>query len=63
MPTIDYTCQHCGHRFTRVALRGEEAPPLPCPQCRTPAAARPAKDAASLFDGIAPFSSLAKDTN
>ncbi len=62
MPTIEYTCQHCGHRFTRVALRGEEIPPLPCPQCRTPDA-RPAKDAASLFDGIAPFSSLAKDTN
>ena len=62
MPTIDYTCQDCGHRFSRVVLRGEEAGPQPCPECRTPDA-RPAKKATGLFDGIASFSSLASDTN
>jgi len=62
MPIIDYTCQRCGHGFTRVALRGEAVPPVECPQCRAPDA-RPAKDAKGLFDGIAAFSSLAGDTN
>jgi len=62
MPTIDYTCPHCGRSFQRVVLRGEEGRPATCPHCKA-RDAKPSKGAESLFDGIAGFSSLAKDTS
>ena len=62
MPTIDYTCPECGHRFKRVVMRGDPIEALPCPQCHG-AAASPGKSPKALFDGIAGFSDLAKDTN
>jgi len=62
MPTVDYTCQHCGHAFERVVLRGEEAHPVVCPQCKAREAI-PKRGYTGLFDGIASFSSLGKDTN
>jgi len=62
MPTIDYTCQHCGHGFERVVLRGEEPRPVVCPRCKAPDA-QPKRGYTGLFNGIAPSSSLAKDTN
>ncbi len=62
MPTIDYTCAHCGRSFQRVVLRGEEDRPATCPHCKA-RDAKPAQGPESLFDGIAGFSSLAKDTS
>jgi putative FmdB family regulatory protein len=62
MPTIDYTCSHCGHSFQRVILKGEEDRPVTCPHCKA-RDAKPVKGAESLFDGIASFSTLAKDTS
>jgi putative FmdB family regulatory protein len=62
MPTADYTCPHCGRRFRRTVLRGEEGDPAPCPACRTPRV-KPSRGPARLFDGIAPFSRLDADTN
>ena len=62
MPTIDFTCQQCGHEFQQIALRGEPVRPVDCPRCRS-AGAKPVIGSASLFDGIAPFRGLAEDTN
>jgi putative FmdB family regulatory protein len=62
MPTIDYTCPQCGHRFTRVVMRGDPVEAVTCPACRT-AAVPPGKGPEALFEGIAGFSDLAGDTN
>jgi hypothetical protein len=59
---IDYTCRNCRHTFSRLVLRGEEEGPAVCPQCRNPRVL-PTRASAGLFDGIASFSSLSKDTN
>jgi putative FmdB family regulatory protein len=32
MPTYDYACAACGHRFERFESLGDDAP-KPCPQC------------------------------
>lgn len=62
MPTIEYTCQRCRQSFKRIALRGEAIRPVPCPACRSEDT-KPVLGPTGLFDGIAPSSSLAKDTN
>lgn len=62
MPTIDVTCQHCGHSFKRIVLRGEAIQAVVCPACDSEDA-KSAPGPNSLFDGIAPFSSLGADTN
>lgn len=62
MPKIDYTCPHCDRSFQRVVLRGEEDHPAVCPHCKA-RDVKPAKGPESLFDGIASFSTLAKDTS
>lgn len=62
MPAVDFRCRHCHHRFTRVVLRGEETAAVPCPECGRRASPE-ALRVESLFDGIAGFSSLSKDTN
>jgi len=59
---IDYTCGRCQHAFRRLVLRGEEEGLAVCPQCKDPHAI-PTRAPTGLFDGIAPFSSLSKDTN
>lgn len=62
MPKIEYRCPQCGHRFEQLAFRGEEPRFTRCPECRSDTAER--VDAPEpVFDGIAGFSSLAKDTN
>ncbi|MBI9086332.1 MAG: zinc ribbon domain-containing protein [Desulfobacterales bacterium] len=62
MPTVEYQCPQCDHRFSRVALRGEAEPPAKCPNCGA-VDVTAFRGASSLFDGIANFSDLAKDTN
>jgi len=62
MPTIDYTCPCCDHSFKRVVLRGEMPTPATCPHCQTPDV-KPLQGPKGLFNGIAPFSGLANDTN
>ncbi|MCW7755431.1 zinc ribbon domain-containing protein [Desulfobotulus sp. H1] len=62
MPTIEYDCPKCGHVFKRVVFRGEERPSMPCPKCKS-MEVKPSHSAESLFNGISPSSSLAKDTN
>lgn len=62
MPTIEYNCTHCGRSFQRVVFRGEEDRPVTCPHCKA-RDAKPVKGPESLFDGIASFSTLAKDTS
>lgn len=62
MPTVEYRCPQCRHVFSRVVLRGDEDLPVACPACAA-AGVRPDKGPASLFEGIANFSRLAKDTN
>jgi len=62
MPSIEFKCRECGHAFSRVALRGEAARVIVCPQCRRKTA-HPAKPPESLFNGISSFSTLSKDTN
>ncbi len=63
MPTTEYVCLECGHRFSRLFLRGEPAVAANCPECGTVAGVEPSRGASGLFDGIANFSDLAKDTN
>jgi putative FmdB family regulatory protein len=62
MPTIDYTCQCCGHSFKRVILMDQEPPLAACPRCKAPEV-KPIRGSTGLFNGIAPFSRLANDTN
>ena len=62
MPAIEYTCRHCMHRFTQTVMRGEENNSLPCPECDHTAMPDPVRPK-SIFDGIAGFSTLSKDTN
>ncbi len=62
MPTLDYTCPACKHTFKRVVLRGDEDRKTPCPNCRHKIVV-PSETSASLFNGIANFSELSKDTN
>ena len=62
MPTIEYHCAKCAHTFERVVFRGDEEQPGPCPKCKS-TEVKPSLKAESLFNGIAHFSSLAKDTN
>ena len=62
MPTIDYQCPDCGHHFKRVVMRGDPVRPIACPRCPREAIA-PVRESEALFEGIAGFSDLAKDTN
>ncbi|MEJ2641118.1 MAG: zinc ribbon domain-containing protein [Desulfosarcinaceae bacterium] len=62
MPSIDYTCPQCGHRFKRVVMRGDPVEAAPCPECGR-SAVKPGKGPETLFEGIAGFSKLAGDTN
>lgn len=62
MPTIEYKCPHCGLAFNRTILKGEEPGSETCPQCRH-GEVNPATQSPRLFEGIASFSTLAKDTN
>ncbi|MEZ4529132.1 MAG: FmdB family zinc ribbon protein [Desulfobacterales bacterium] len=62
MPKLEYTCPKCGHSFQQLVFRGDEAQPVLCPKCGT-SEVRSAKTPAGLFDGIASFSSLSRDTN
>jgi hypothetical protein len=50
------------HRFTQTVMRGEENNSLPCPECDHTAMPDPVRPK-SIFDGIAGFSTLSKDTN
>ena len=61
MPTIEYKCQHCGHAFNRMTLEGDEPGRATCPKCQTKV--KPAMQSPRLFQGMASFSTLAKDTN
>jgi len=62
MPTVDFACPDCRRRFERVVLRGEQDEPSACPGCgRLVFPATVGVD--PLFDGIAGFSRLSKDTN
>jgi len=62
MPTIEYTCQCCGHSFKRVTLADEAPAAAVCPHCKA-AEVQPIRSSTALFNGIAPFSRLADDTN
>jgi putative FmdB family regulatory protein len=62
MPTIDYTCPQCSHRFKRMVMRGDPVEPAPCPVCGM-TAVPPSKGPEALFEGISGFSKLAGDTN
>jgi len=61
MPTVEYQCRECGKAFSRVVLRGEEKKLAVCPLCRRKTA-RPLNPKPGLFNGIANFSNLSKDT-
>jgi putative FmdB family regulatory protein len=62
MPYIEYSCQHCGHAFSRMILEGETPSIEICPKCHR-GKVKPAMQAPRLFEGIAGFSALSKDTN
>ena len=62
MPKLEYHCEQCGHNFERVTLHGDQAAPVRCPKCGGDQV-KSAKGPISLFNGIANFSSLAKDRN
>ena len=62
MPTCEYRCKACGHSFSRLVFRGDEAETETCPACGCREAVK-APQAESLFDGISNFSTLARDTN
>jgi putative FmdB family regulatory protein len=62
MPTIEYKCQHCGHAFNRTILKGDEPGSEPCPKCHHEKV-KPSMQSPGLFEGIANFSTLGKDTN
>ncbi|MFH1983829.1 MAG: hypothetical protein ABIL58_18465 [Pseudomonadota bacterium] len=62
MPAVDFWCRFCNRRFTRVALLGDDDAPSRCPECGRPVPPE-ALRSKSLFDGIAGFSALSKDTN
>jgi putative FmdB family regulatory protein len=62
MPTIDYRCETCRHTFSRLVFRGDEDTAPICPACGGQTVAETTQ-AESLFDGISPASSLAKDRN
>lgn len=63
MPKIEYRCPQCGNRFEQLIFRGDPSPRIArCPRCKRDTAER--IDAPEpVFDGIAGFSTLAKDTN
>lgn len=62
MPTSEFYCHRCKHRFQRLFFRGEEPEVARCPDCGRLVAAKSPR-AERLFDGIADSSPLAKDTN
>jgi putative FmdB family regulatory protein len=62
MPIIDYQCENCRHVFSRLVFRGDEDFVPDCPECGSQAVQKHSQPT-SLFDGISPASSLAKDRN
>ncbi|MEJ2158338.1 MAG: hypothetical protein P8X96_23675 [Desulfobacteraceae bacterium] len=62
MPTVEYKCPRCEHAFKRTILKGNVAGSAACPKCHHDKV-KPATQSPRLFDGIASFSTLAKDTN
>jgi putative FmdB family regulatory protein len=62
MPIIEYKCPHCGHSFNRMILKGDEPGSETCPECHR-GKVKPPTQYPRLFEGIANFSTLAKDTN
>jgi putative FmdB family regulatory protein len=62
MPTIEYQCLNCGHVFNRTVLKGDAPGSAACPKCHR-GKAKPSTQSPRLFEGIASFSTLAKDTN
>ena len=62
MPTSEFKCRRCGHTFQRLTLKGDDGIKVPCPKCHC-RDVKPAMQSPRLFDGIAAFSSLAKDTD
>ena len=62
MPQVAYQCRQCGEHFRRVVFLGDEQIRPKCPVCGT-AEVKMETAADSLFEGIASFSSLARDRN
>jgi len=62
MPTIEYTCQQCGHEFKRVVYLGDTPTNQPCPKCGN-SEVKPDKSYSGLTSGLVSWGSLAKDTN
>jgi putative FmdB family regulatory protein len=62
MPTIEYKCHHCGHAFKRTIMKGDETGSENCSECHR-GKVKPSTQSPGLFEGIANFSTLAKDTN
>ena len=62
MPTVEYKCRHCGHAFSRTILKGDDPCSETCPKCHH-GKVKPATQSPRLFEEIASFSTLAKDTN
>ena len=62
MSKIEYHCNACDTWFERVVLRGAERTVPDCPSCRS-RRVQIAPSSRSLFNGIANFSTLARDTH
>ncbi|MCU0614617.1 MAG: zinc ribbon domain-containing protein [Desulfobacterales bacterium] len=62
MPSVEYTCQHCGHLYKRIIFMGDKEEKPLCPKCKSADVVK-SPSASRLFKGISNLSSMAKDTN
>lgn len=62
MPRHEYYCKGCDYTFARLLYLGDDESKVECPKCQNKQLHK-LPSAPGLFEGIANFSSLAKDSS
>ena len=58
MPSYDYTCKKCGHRFELLRPLAKRDDPAPCPSCKSKSTTRKTINRLAVVRGVRPIAEL-----